>query len=177
MMKAIIVQGCRTNHGGVVLEGHPTMSINGIGKAAKGYMVSCPKCKGIFPIIEGAENYTLPNDQPVALAGMKTACGATLLPSTFLVIVQQSSPFGSKFIANPNDEDEDTVPAPEDYSGRFQLIDQNTGNPITNRRVRVVMADGASTIYASDENGFTDWIYTPSEQDIHLYLVDELDYE
>ncbi|MEG0481646.1 MAG: PAAR domain-containing protein [Acinetobacter sp.] len=173
-MKPIIVQGCKTDHGGVVLQGHPTVLINGIGMAAKGYMVSCPRCQGTFPIIEGLESYTLPNDLPVALAGMKTACGATLLPSTFLVVVQQSSPFGSRFIANPNDDGEDTVPAPEEHSGRFQLIDQNTGKPIANRRVRVVMADGTSTIYASNDDGFTDWIYTPSEEEIHLYLVDEL---
>ena len=32
-MKAIIVQGCKTDHGGVVMQGHPTMSINGIGMA------------------------------------------------------------------------------------------------------------------------------------------------
>ena len=176
MMKPIIVQGCKTDHGGVVLQGHPTMSINGIGMAAKGYMVSCPRCQGVFPIIEGAENFTLPNDLPVALAGMKTACGATLLASTFLVIVEASSPFGSSLIANPNDDEEDTVPVPEQHSGRFQLIDQNTGHPIANRRVRVVMADGTSTIYASNDEGFTDWIYTPSEQDIHLYLVDELNH-
>ena len=50
MNKPIIVQGCKTDHGGVVLHGHPTISINGIGMAGKGYMVACPKCKGIFPI-------------------------------------------------------------------------------------------------------------------------------
>ena len=36
------------------------------------------------------------------------------------------------------------------------------------------MGDGTSTIYASDDQGFTDWIYTPSEEDIYLHLVDEL---
>lgn len=36
MMKPIIVQGCKTDHGGVVLQGYPTMSINGIGMALRG---------------------------------------------------------------------------------------------------------------------------------------------
>ena len=85
-MKAIIVQGCKTDHGGVVMQGHPTMSINGIGMAGKGYMVACPKCKGLFPISEGLDSFTLPSDIPVALADMKTACGARLLPSSFLVV-------------------------------------------------------------------------------------------
>ena len=105
---------------------------------------------------------------------MKTACGASLLPSSFLVVVDPSSPFGSQLIGNPNDEGEETTPPPVDHSGRFQLVDQNTGEPIANRRVRVTMGDGTSTIYASDDQGFTDWIYTPSEEDIYLHLVDEL---
>ena len=173
-MKAVIVQGCKTDHGGVVLQGHPTISVNGIGMAAKGYMVACPKCKGVFPISEEADNFTLPDNNPVALATMKTACGASLLPSSFLVVVDPSSPFGSQLIGNPNDEGEETTPPPVDHSGRFQLVDQNTGEPIANRRVRVTMGDGTSTIYASDDQGFTDWIYTPSEEDIYLHLVDEL---
>ena len=173
-MKAVIVHGCKTDHGGVVLQGHPTISVNGIGMAAKGYMVACPKCKGVFPISEGADNFTLPDNNPVALATMKTACGASLLPSSFLVVVDPSSPFGSQLIGNPNDEGEETTPPPVDHSGRFQLVDQNTGEPIANRRVRVTMGDGTSTIYASDDQGFTDWIYTPSEEDIYLHLVDEL---
>ena len=99
-MKAIIVQGCKTDHGSVVMQGHPTMSINGIGMAGKGYMVACPKCKGLFPISEGLDSFTLPSDIPVALADMKTACGARLLPSSFLVVVEPSSPFGSQLTGN-----------------------------------------------------------------------------
>lgn len=106
---------------------------------------------------------------------MKTACGARLLPSSFLVVVEPSSPFGSQLTGNPNDENEETVPPPENPQGRFQLVDQNTGQPIANRRVRVTLANGISTIYASDEQGFTDWVYTPSEEEVHLNLVDELD--
>jgi len=174
-MKAVIVQGCKTDHGGVVMQGHPTISVNGIGMAAKGYMVSGPKCKGVFPISEGADNFILPDGNPVALATMKTACGATLLPSSFLVVVEPSSPFGSHLIGNPNDEGEDTVPPPDDHNGRFQLVDQNTGEPIANRRVRVTLGDGTSTMYASDEHGFTDWINTESAEDIYFNLVDELD--
>ncbi|MDC4678426.1 PAAR domain-containing protein, partial [Acinetobacter baumannii] len=144
-MKAIIVQGCKTDHGGVVLQGHSSISVSGIGMAAKGYMVACPKCKGVFPISEGAENFILPDGNPVALATMKTACGASLLPSSFLVIAEPSSPFGAQLTGNPNDEDEETTPPPVDRSGRFQLVDQNTGEPIANRRVRVTMGDGTST--------------------------------
>lgn len=173
-MRAVIVQGCKTDHGGVVLEGNSSISVNGIGMAARGYKVACPKCKGVFPITEGAENFILPDGNPVALTDMKTACGARLLPSQFLVVVDPSSPFGSQLVGNPNDEGEDTVPPPEDHAGRFQLVDSRTGEPIANRRVRITLGDGTSTIYASDDQGYTDWINTASEEEIHLHLVDEL---
>ena len=127
-----------------------------------------------FSISEGLDSFTLPSDIPVALADMKTACGARLLPSSFLVVVEPSSPFGSQLTGNPNDENEETVPPPENPQGRFQLVDQNTGQPIANRST-VTLANGISTIYASDEQGFTDWVYTPSEEEVHLNLVDELD--
>lgn len=175
MTQAVIVQGCKTDHGGVVIQSNASTLVNGIGMATKGYMVACPKCKGVFPIAEGAPNFILPDNSQVALAGMKTACGAKLLPSSFQVVVEASSPFGSQLMGNPNDEGEETIPPPQDHSGRFQLVDQNTGEPIANRRVRVTLGDGTSTIYASDAQGYTDWIYTPSEEEIHLNLVDELD--
>jgi len=48
--------------------------------AGKGNMVFCPLCKGEFPIIEGSDTYRV-NGVPVALDGMKTACGASLIAS------------------------------------------------------------------------------------------------
>ena len=108
-MKAIIVQGCKTDHGGVVMQGHPTMSINGIGMAGKGIWLPVQSAR-TFSISEGLDSFTLPSDIPVALADMKTACGARLLPSSFLVVVEPSSPFGSQLTGNPNDENEETVP-------------------------------------------------------------------
>ena len=135
-MKAIIVQGCKTDHGSVVMQGHPTMSINGIGMAGKGVYGCLSKVQRTFSISEGLDSFTLPSDIPVALADMKTACGARLLPSSFLVVVEPSSPFGSQLTGNPNDENEETVPPPENPQGRFQLVDQNTGQPIANRKVQ-----------------------------------------
>ena len=49
-MKAIIVQGCKTDHGGVVMQGHPTMSINGIGMAGKGIWLPVQSAKDFFNI-------------------------------------------------------------------------------------------------------------------------------
>lgn len=65
-MKDIIRLGDPTTHGGVVLEAFFQTNLNGKPIAGVGHKVSCPLCKGVFPIAEVA----------VALDGMKTACGA-----------------------------------------------------------------------------------------------------
>lgn len=52
-----------------------------------GHKVSCPKCKGTFPIIEGVMTTTF-YGKGVAIAGMKTSCGATLVATQFTDIVE-----------------------------------------------------------------------------------------
>ncbi|WP_339429949.1 PAAR domain-containing protein [Pseudomonas taetrolens] len=79
-MKDIIRLGDTTTHGGVVLEAFPQTDLNGKPIAGVGHKVSCPLCKGVFPIAEGSNTYTV-SDIPVALDGMKTACGAVLIAS------------------------------------------------------------------------------------------------
>ena len=79
-MKDIVRLGDTTTHSGVVLEAFPNTDLNGKPIAGVGHMVSCPLCKGIFPIAEGSATYSV-DGIAVALDGMKTACGASLIAS------------------------------------------------------------------------------------------------
>ncbi|MDV5100165.1 PAAR domain-containing protein [Pseudomonas sp. LSJ-87] len=79
-MQLIVRLGDTTDHGGIVMESIPHTNLNGTPMAGKGNMVFCPLCKGEFPIIEGSDTYRV-NGVPVALDGMKTACGASLIAS------------------------------------------------------------------------------------------------
>ena len=79
-MNQIIRLGDTTDHGGIVLDAIPHTNLNGKPLAGKGSMVFCPLCKGEFPIIEGSDTYRV-NGVSVALDGMKTACGASLIAS------------------------------------------------------------------------------------------------
>jgi uncharacterized Zn-binding protein involved in type VI secretion len=79
-MKDIIRLGDLTTHGGVVLQAFSHIDLNGKPIAGVGHNVSCPLCKGIFPIAEGSSTYAV-DGIPVALDGMKTACGAALIAS------------------------------------------------------------------------------------------------
>lgn len=79
-MKDIIRLGDSTTHGGKVLGSFGNTNVNGKPIAGVGHMVSCPLCKGVFPIVEGSATYNV-DGTPVALDGHKTACGAALISS------------------------------------------------------------------------------------------------
>ena len=87
-MKSIIRLGDVSDHGGTVITAIPNTNLNGKPMAGKGSMVFCPLCKGEFPIIEGSDTYRV-NGIPVALDGMKTACGASLIASASHVSVHR----------------------------------------------------------------------------------------
>lgn len=93
MAGEIIRQGDPTNHGGKVLEGSIVDICHGKPIAYIGHKVSCPQCKGTYPIVEGAMTTSF-YGKGVAVAGMKTGCGATLIATQFTDIVETA--FGSR---------------------------------------------------------------------------------
>jgi len=76
----IIRLGDTTNHGGTVLEAFTQTHLNGKPMAGVGHLVACPKCQGSYPIVEGSALLDV-EGVPVALDGMQTGCGATLIAS------------------------------------------------------------------------------------------------
>lgn len=100
MAGEIIRAGDKTSHGGTVVEGSQTDICMGKPISFIGHMTHCPKCNGNYPIIEGVMTTTF-YGKGVAVAGMKTSCGAVLLASQFTDIVEWSS--GSVNAARPSD--------------------------------------------------------------------------
>ena len=98
----IICKGDKTTHGGTVLDGMAEWSIEGVPVACLGHLVSCPQCKGNYPIIEGSSKATVMGKQ-IALEGMKTACGAALISSQTLSSVDDESwsGFQSRAVSAP----------------------------------------------------------------------------
>ncbi|PHM72388.1 PAAR domain-containing protein [Xenorhabdus sp. KJ12.1] len=78
--KAVIRLNDTTDHGGKVITAIDGYVYLGVPIAAKGDLVTCPQCKGIFPIIEGSSDLKH-QGKPIALNGMRTACGAKLIAS------------------------------------------------------------------------------------------------
>lgn len=105
MAGLIIRKGDPTSHGGTVLEGSLTDICHGQPIAYIGHRVHCPKCRGDFPIVEGVVTTTF-YGKGVAIAGMKTSCGAVLIPTQFTDVVEygggsQASNVGRQVHENP----------------------------------------------------------------------------
>lgn len=85
MTKAIITVGAMTSHGGQVIQGSSTSTINGVAIACVGDKVTCPQQGhgGMTTIVTG-DNALLINGRAVARHGDKTACGATLIANQML---------------------------------------------------------------------------------------------
>lgn len=174
-MQPIIVIGDKTSHGGTVITCSPTCDTHGKGWARIGDKVSCPRCKGIFPIVQGDATLT---DTGVAVAyhGCKVACGATLIAAQQFTFTRpakggasgaggtagaaqeprsrMAGPIGSGLAATYEDE---SLPG-ERFRGRFQLVDGATGKPVAGRKGRIRSTGGQYIIGITDANGFTEWI-------------------
>jgi|SRR5471030_1014510 len=88
-MPEIIREGDKTSHDGTVLEGSPSDTCMGKPISYIGHKVYCPKCRGTFPIVEGVMSASF-YGKGVAVAGMKTSCGAILIASQFTDTIEWS---------------------------------------------------------------------------------------
>lgn len=177
MSQPIIVIGDKTSHGGTVVGCAATVDTLGKGWARVGDMVSCPRCKGMFPICQGDPSL-IDDGRAVAYNGCKVACGAVLISSQMLT---QTTPSGGAgvgagaaggtadaLLAKGMGEvgaglaagyrDEPLGDDPPRFRGRFQLLDMATGAPVAGRAVRVRSTDGQYLTGSTDEEGYTQWV-------------------
>lgn len=94
MGKPIIRMGDKTSHGGTVISGDLTWTMYDKAVARVGDLTVCPKCKGTFPITEGANDLN-GFGQAAARQGDKTACGATLIATQASAYWDQNSAQGA----------------------------------------------------------------------------------
>lgn len=185
MAGEIIRMGDSTSHGGRVLEGSPLDICMGKQIAFVGHKVQCPKCKGVFPIVEGAPTTTF-YGKGVALAGMHTACGAVLIASQFTDIVEcgggttQAKSSGSKAdpvalgaATSPGLESKSAVAKPrtDQFDDRFILTDAMTGKPIPFTEYAIRRGSGEIEHGTSDAEGHTHLLSaTASAEEIEIFV-------
>lgn len=171
MAGEIIRRGDPTSHGGTVLEGSLTDICFDKPIAFIGHKTYCPKCKGTFPISEGAMTTSF-YGMGVALAGMKTACGAILIATQFTDTVQYGGGAAPRTVS-PSVAATPTAlaaalggatatppmgDAPHDhkYDLAFRVQDESTGKALAYTRYRITLDDGTELIGTTDAGGMTE---------------------
>lgn len=170
MTQPLIVLGDTTSHGGRVISASPFSDTGGIPIARVGDMVSCRRCKGVYPIVQGDPSWIV-DGQPVAYHGCKTACGASLIggqtlthtlpsgggaPQLAGLLTDAFADIGNNLAASYQNELIDEVQ--QRFRGRFQVVDASTGEPIREMAARVRSTAGKYLSVVTDEEGFTEWV-------------------
>jgi uncharacterized Zn-binding protein involved in type VI secretion len=186
MEQGLIVLGDKTNHGGTVISAAPTTYTHEKRVARLGDMVSCPKCKGVFPIAQGDRSFNV-EGAPAAYHGCKTACGATVLSSQGVTTTDPSGgprfggattsgrkdfgAIGSGLLAGYQEEPLDDNLR---FRGRFQVLDAVSGEPITSKSIRLRSTGGQYLTGTTDAEGYTEWVERDAAEALAFDLIEEV---
>jgi uncharacterized Zn-binding protein involved in type VI secretion len=177
--KAIIRVGDRTSHGGIVVEGHQFLIIHGKPAAGVGHRVHGPKCSGSPVIVEGAMNTSMMGIS-IAVEGMKTSCGATLIASQITDTIEVGLGSGARASTAPiataaaaaaaataDSLQPNQAAASKDAScdDHFVLIDAHSGEILAHAEYTIVRASGKIEHGVSDGQGNTHMLSSTAEAD------------
>ncbi|WP_414499397.1 PAAR domain-containing protein [Zymobacter sp. IVIA_12111.31 C1] len=179
----VIRVGDMTTHGGTVIEGDPTMIINGRAAARVGDLVACPVCLGVYPIIEGNPGLTS-NGKPIAYEGCRTACGAQLILKENATFIHRVPSGGSASVQHETSAalaEQQVIgqrmqgrdePNSRPYSGRFKVVDRSSGRPYLMKPVEVTCSDGQVIKCTTDEQGYTPVISSDRPSTISIKIME-----
>lgn len=156
--RAIIRKGDPTTHGGTVLEAFSTLSVYGKNVAGIGHRGYCPLCKRDFIIEAGAANYTYCGKK-IALEGMHTSCGATLIATQWQATVDDT-PRGnfSRDHAAKVFPVSSGVSSSADYDIQFIIRGDLSGKPLERIPYKLTLEDGSEIIGKTNADGLTEKI-------------------
>ena len=184
-MQPFIVQGDRTSHGGTVLNGSPWSDCDGKPIARMRDMVACPKCRGVFPIVQGDQS-SIMDGAPVAYHGCKTGCGASLISSQIRTLTEPSSGaavgaasaamerFGAVGAGMAAGYEEEALGGADGrFQGRFQLVSIDEAAPISGQLVRVRSGDAEWFTTTTDADGYTQWVEREAAESLAFEIVEQ----
>ncbi|WP_186190716.1 PAAR domain-containing protein [Burkholderia gladioli] len=163
MSFAFIREGDTTSHGGVVLSSGAITFIDGRPIAFVGTMVTCPKCKGVFPIVTSKNPGMNFDGRQAAFQGDMTACGATLMASQGNAVANMPVGAGGTTISARHEADGSA----ERYRGRFQIVAAN-GQPAANSPYSLRAPEGQTISGTTDADGYTPWHHADSPASLIL---------
>lgn len=156
-LKSIIRKGDSTTHGGTVIEGIDSYLVFDKPIACEGHMVTCPQCKGTFPIIEGVKGKSILGKNP-AVEDMHTACGAKLIASQDQFQLEQLDAIENNQAEEINTADTNWLGTNlQDYGVRFQLTeyDEENSYPLRHVNYSVFLSDGSIQSGCTNDEGYT----------------------
>lgn len=128
--RSTIRVGDKTSHGGTVTQGYPFFTIDGKPAAGIGHAVTCPKCSGNHYIVGGVDSFSV-GGIAVAVEGMKTSCGATLIASQGTHLLEHTSGPVEEATANLAPGSLPPLMASdEDLEQCFVFTNSETGEPV-----------------------------------------------
>jgi uncharacterized Zn-binding protein involved in type VI secretion len=177
MSQPLIVLGDISTHkGSRVITASSSTDSHGRAVARVGDKVSCPRCGGIFAIVEGDTSF-IDDGMPVAYHGCKVECGAMLISSQVFTTTSPSAdaacpraapadarsalPPGYGMVSDDlaaSYEEEALDEERHRFRGRFRVIDRDSGDPAAGHAMQVASNQGQRAAGATDSDGFTPWV-------------------
>ncbi|QXH49823.1 PAAR domain-containing protein [Pseudomonas fakonensis] len=145
-----------------LVSGSPDVIFDGLPAARKNDLSACGS-----PIVSGVAATVFINGQPAATLGSVGAHGNSVTSGSGTVIIGDVFTPAPVIPVTPLS----SVKAP--FSGRFQLIDQQTGKPAAGRKVKLWSSGGWSALSTTDSEGMTSWVNHDACESIHIDLVQE----
>ena len=167
MSRMTIVVGDLTSGGGRVITGSSFTAIDGKPVSRVNDQATCPKHKGVFPIVSGDATFII-DGQPVARHGDCLACGCTLISvSQIRVFVDAGTSDGlpaDAAAAVASAASAATVGHESAFDLTFRIEDEATGKPLSGARYRITLDSGKVLEGTTDDEGMTEVIDSNSPE-------------
>jgi uncharacterized Zn-binding protein involved in type VI secretion len=183
MSRPFIVIGDQTDHGGVVIEASVMTDTHGKGIARVGDQVTCPKRNHGTTVIVTGDPTMIIDGKAAARHGDKCACGATLISSQFVSTVgggaagasensSQDASHSAPGARMDQAADLSTMhePLSAKFDDRFKLVDDETGEPLSNVEYAIKRASGKVEYGTTDGAGNTHLLSSSTEtESVEIY--------
>jgi uncharacterized Zn-binding protein involved in type VI secretion len=157
-----------------MISGTPDTEIDGAKVCRLNDMATCPRHKGVFPIVAGCDDTIIIDGQPVALDGAALACGCRVMAgSQNLVFVDSRSEGGASSYLSAFSRSlirGTGVDSPMfDDLFRVELED---GSPASGYRYEVRRKDGSVMEGLTDSQGMIPLQWSDVEESIEIRLLE-----
>lgn len=153
-MKAAIVVGSRTSHGGVVEEGEPIWQIEGRAAHLEGMTHYCPLCQKRVTAIAGPDSMRIMGRRLI-LEGDKASCGAVFLSNQVIVKADPcTAPYN---------------PSPDGYDEQY-VLKTSEGEILAYTPYTITCSDGQIIKGTTDGEGKTQRVYTRQSEKLEVTL-------